>query len=422
LRSATRDGDADSNSASRAYAWIAFALVIGLMLSDYLSRQVINAIFPFLKADWALSDAQLGSLVSIVALVVGVLTFPVSLLADRVGRVRAATVMAFVWCAATIACGLAGNFMSLFIARALVGLGEAGYGSAGGAILTHVFPRRLHATVMGAFLAAALFGSVLGVVLGGVIASRFGWQAAFFIVGAAGLVLASIFPFAVREPPRSATSPAAVPIRVVVRELFRSSTANCTYAASGFMMFVQASVVAWMPSYLNRFHGLDPAESAVRAGVLMLAAGIGMALGGILVDRLSVDRPANRLRIPAWYALVSSVILLVAFLMPPGPWQFTAIAIGLLAGAGFAGPAGAVVADVTPLAIRATVFATLTLANNLLGLAPGPFLTGAVADAAGLDIAMRVVPAMGVVAAILFFVASRRYATCGVSTGVSHLS
>src|SRR5262245_59246951 len=110
---------------SRRYAWIAFALVIGLMLSDYLSRQVINAVFPFLKASWSRSDAQLGSLASVVALVVGVMTFPISLLADRFGRVRSATAMAIVWGLATIACGLSGNFMTLFIARAFVGLGEA---------------------------------------------------------------------------------------------------------------------------------------------------------------------------------------------------------------------------------------------------------------------------------------------------------
>ena len=197
---------------SRGYAWVAFALIIELMLSDYLSRQVINAIFPFLKAEWSLSDAQLGSLVSVVALVVGVMTFPISLVADRWGRVRSATAMALVWGLATIACGLAGNFTTMFIARAMVGLGEAGYGSAGGAILTSVFPRRLHSTVIGAFLAAALFGSVLGVVLGGIIAKSLGWHMAFIIVGAGGLVLAVVFPLVVGNRPRT-HRPARLPCR-----------------------------------------------------------------------------------------------------------------------------------------------------------------------------------------------------------------
>ena len=78
-------------------------------------------------------------------------------------------------------------------------------------------------------------------------------------------------------------------------------------------------------------------------------------------------------------------------------------------GAGFAGSAGAVVAGVTHPAIRATVFATLTLAYNLIGLAPGPFVTGILADAAGLDVAMRLVPAASILSACCFFAATRNY-------------
>ena len=131
-------------------------------------------------------------------------------------------------------------------------------------------------------------------------------------------------------------------------------------------MFVQGAVIAWAPSYLNRYYSLDPAQAGVRAGVLVLIAGVGMTVGGVLVDRLSGSRRSNRLRIPALYALTSGATLLAAFLMPPGTLQFSMIALGLFLGAGFAGPSGAVVADVTNPAIRATVFATLTLANNLI--------------------------------------------------------
>jgi len=401
--------DAHEPKVTRRYAWIAFALVIGLMLSDYLSRQVINAVFPALKAEWALSDAQLGSLASIVALVVGVMTFPISLLADRFGRVRSATVMAIVWGLATIGCGLAGGFATLFIARALVGLGEAGYGSAGGAILTSVFPRRLHSTVMGAFLAAALFGSVLGVMLGGVLAASFGWRMAFILVGAGGLLLAVVFPLFVKEPQTRAASTPPLPLRDVVRELARPLTARYVYLASGLLMFVQGAVIAWMPSYLNRYYGLDSAASGVRAGMLILAGGIGMVLGGALVDRLSRQRPLNRLRVPAAFGAVSAVLLVGAFFLPPGPMQFALIALGLAVGSGFAGPSGAVIADVNHRAITATAFATLTLANNLIGLAPGPFATGLLADATGLDIAMRVVPLASALGAIAYLFAARHY-------------
>lgn len=223
--------DADSATsegppASRGYAWMVFALTFGLMLSDYMSRQVINAIFPSLKAECALSDTQLAALVSVVALTVGVMAFPISLLADRWGRVKSATAMAVLWGLATIACGLSGNFLLMFIARALVGLGEAGYGSAGGAILLSVFPQRLHATVLGAFIAAGLFGSVLGVALGGTIAQNHGWRMAFILVGAGGLILAILYPLVVREPvPHGGSQAARLPVKEVLRELLTTHTA-----------------------------------------------------------------------------------------------------------------------------------------------------------------------------------------------------
>ena len=105
---------------SRVYALAVFALTFGLMLSDYLSRQVIGAVFPFLKAEWGLSDSQLGIPVSVVSLVVGLSSVPISLISDRWGRVKSITVMALVWCLATVACGLAQSYAQLLSARLFV--------------------------------------------------------------------------------------------------------------------------------------------------------------------------------------------------------------------------------------------------------------------------------------------------------------
>src|SRR5687767_15893342 len=91
-------------SVSRTYAWIVFALVFGLLLSDYMSRQVLNAVFPLLKTEWRLTDTQLGSLSGVVSLMVGLLTVPLSLAADRWGRIASLKVMALMWSLATLAC------------------------------------------------------------------------------------------------------------------------------------------------------------------------------------------------------------------------------------------------------------------------------------------------------------------------------
>ncbi|VVM78225.1 MFS transporter [Pseudomonas fluorescens] len=401
----------DTPVVSRGYAWLVFALTAGLMLSDYMSRQVLNAVFPSLKAEWALSDSQLGALVSIVALTVGLMSFPISLFADRWGRVKSATAMAIVWGVATIACGLSGNFMAMLLARAVVGLGEAGYGGTGGAILLSVFPRRLHSTVLSAFIATAMFGSVLGVALGGILADHYGWRMAFMAVGAGGLLLALIYPLVVREPARSTkqTPVKRMPLKAVMRELLTTPTAQWTYLASGLQMFIHGTVVAWTPSYLNRVHHMDMTQAATGAGLLVLVAGIGMIGGGALVDRLSRNDERNKLRIPMFYVLISALILLVAFSLPPSQLQLILIGVGLFVGAGFAGASGAAISDVINPAIHASAVATLVLANNIIGLAPGPFITGVLADAFGLQVAMALVPLVSFGSAFAFLKASRHY-------------
>src|SRR6516225_8586804 len=118
-----------ATSSARSYAWAVFALMFCLLLSDYMSRQAINALFPILKVQWQMSDTQLGSLSGVVPLAVGVLTLPFSIVADRWGRVRSIAVMVVLSSLATLGCAVASNYHEMFIARIFVGIGEAAYGS-----------------------------------------------------------------------------------------------------------------------------------------------------------------------------------------------------------------------------------------------------------------------------------------------------
>ena len=158
----------------RRQAWFAFIMAFLLMVFDYMDRQVVVSMFPALKAEWDLSDKELGALTAAVSITVAVFAFPIALLADRWSRVRSIVVMGVVWSLATIACGFSRSYGQLLAARAVIGLGEAGYGAAGGALLTSMFPAARRATVVGGFLAAAVVGSVLGVALGGFLTARWG--------------------------------------------------------------------------------------------------------------------------------------------------------------------------------------------------------------------------------------------------------
>ncbi|MEV0320227.1 MFS transporter [Streptomyces sp. NPDC050659] len=402
---------------SRGYAWVVFALSFGLLLSDYMSRQVLNAVFPLLKAEWLLSDAQLGSLSGIVALMVGVLTFPLSLLADRWGRVRSLVLAAVVWSLATLGCAISASYGQMFWARFMVGVGEAAYGSVGIAVVLSVFPATLRATLSGAFIAGGAFGSVLGVSIGGVIAQHLGWRWTFGVMGIFGLVLAAVYGVVVSERKLAAAGagPGAAPgaggsVRTLLPRLFSSVSVLCAYAGSGLQMFLAMALLAWMPSYLDRYYGLPTDKAGLVAGVFALITGIGMIGGGLVSDRLGRGNPHLKWSVAACCSAGSLLLLAGGFQLPPGAPQLILVGLGTLLCNATAGPAAAMVVSLTPAAVGATAMATLTLANSLLGLAPGPAVTGMLADRMGLHAALRVIPLVALVAGLAFALGRRHYA------------
>lgn len=399
-------------------AWFAFVMTAALMIVDYLDRQVIVSLFPYIKESWGLSDTQLGALVSIVSVTVAVAAMPIALLADRWSRVRSIVVMALVWSLATISCLFTRNYGQLLAARAVVGLGEAGYGSVGAALIASLFPARLRAGLLAAFFASASVGSVLGVMLGGVIAEHWGWQAAFGVVGIPGLVLALLY-LKVRDyrtvaltPTQSAASRKRGAAAFALESLLRSRTMLWACIGAGAQLIVVSSVWAWLPSFLHRFHGIAPHVAGVSAAFVVLFGAAGSMVWGVVVDRVGTQGSRHKLYAMAGLCLVTLLVLMPTFAVTgtlPHSAQFLLIAIGGFMMTCTVGPVSAIVIDVTHAGLRATGASVLSLFQNLLGLAAGPVITGALSDAFGLDSALTVIPAFSVLAALCFVMASRTY-------------
>ena len=405
----------------RGAAWFAFAMTFALMLFDYIDRQVIVSLFPYIKSAWSLSDTQLGSLVSVVSVTVALGALPVALLADRTSRIKSIVAMATAWSLASISCMFARNFGQLFAARALVGVGEAGYGSVGAALIASIFPARLRGSLLAAFFAAGSLGSVIGVLLGGMIAARWGWQAAFGVVGVPGLVLALLYlkvrdykTVALTPTLDAATGSTGSAAMFIAKALVRSRTMLWVCLGGAAQLIVVSALWSWLPSFLNRFHGVAASQAGGRAALVVLLGAAGAVVWGSVVDRAGARRARNKLYVMALLCIATLAVLVPTFAATQGAGlsagsQFALIALGGFLMTCTVGPVSAIVIDVIHPGVRATGASVLALFQNLLGLAVGPIVTGALSDRFGLESALTLVPLFGALAAAFFMLAARTY-------------
>ena len=402
---------------TRGQAWFAFAMTLALMIFDYVDRQVIVSLFPYLKAEWALSDKQLGALVSVVSVTVAIGALPVALFADRVSRVKSIVAMATIWSLATISCMWTRGFGQLLAARAVVGVGEAGYGSVGAALIASHFPARLRSALMAGFFACAAVGSVLGVMLGGVIAAKWGWQAAFGVVGVPGLVLA-LFYLKVRDYQTVKLEPAldakrqslGEAARHIVKSLSRSRTMLWVCIGGAAQLVVVSALWSWLPSFLNRVHGIVPAQAGVKAALVVLCGAAGSVFWGAVVDKIGARHPRRKLVAMAVLCVLSMVVLMTAFGTTLAPSsQFALIALGGFLATCTVGPVSAIVIDVIHPGVRATGSSVLALFQNLFGLAAGPLVAGVLSDMWGLVPALTATPLFALIAAGALWMAAGTY-------------
>ena len=181
------------------------------------------------------------------------------------------------------------------------------------------------------------------------------------------------------------------------------------YLGSGLQYYVAGALPAWLPSFFGRYYDMPVAAAASVAAIFLMIAGAGMVICGIITDRIAKSNPGAPPLLGIGFCLGSAATLGIAFLLPTGPAQLVMLGLGAFLCAASTGPTGAMVANLTPLAIHGTAFATLTLANNILGLAPGPILTGRFADSLGLLGALQLLPLLAIAASCAFAAAGRSY-------------
>ena len=408
---------------SRAYTSYVFLLLWLLYFFDYIDRMVVVSLFPFLKADWGLTDTQCGAMVSAVYWAIVLFSFPASIVIDRWSRKKSIGIMAVLWCLATAACAFTKNFGQLFAARTAIGIGEAGYAPGGTAMISALYPEKKRAFMVGIWNASIPLGMAAGIVIGGFIASRWGWRHAFGIVALPGLIIALLFFFLrdyktvgleksvdrreTADAGRDATKMSKLDI---VRAFAQTPSLLLTYIGFAGMMFTSISMSTFLPTYFQRVQGYPLQKATLLASGIMLTSIIGSPLGGWIADAWMRRRLQARLLLPAISALLTAVLFLVGFNLPSGGFiQYGIFLLAGIASIAWASSAIAVTQDVVHPGLRAISYALCVVTQNLLGSALGPVVTGAFSDRYGILTALKIASSMAIFSCVLFYLGSRFY-------------
>lgn len=401
----------NAGSISLTYRRYALGLLLAVNLLNYIDRQVLFAVFPLIKIDLRLSDTALGFLGS--AFMFSYMLFAplFGWLGDHWSRTRLASGGLVVWSLATAMAGFAPGYRSLLAARATVGVGEASFGTVSPGLIADFFPKERRGRVLAWFYVAIPVGSALGYLLGGVLGQRYGWHAAFLLVGVPGLLLA--IPIALlRTPPRGGddAAPWATEGKVATGyvALFRNRSFVCNTLAMAAMTFAIGGLAQWLPSFLNRAHSLDVAKANTLFGATTVLAGIvGTLAGGWLGDRWQQRSGKGYLLISGWGFLIGTPFAVWAILAHGLIGCITAIFIAEFFLFLNTGPLNTVIINVSNPAVRAMAFAVNIFFIHALGDAVSPSILGWLSDQWSLRSALLVTPVAMVLAGLFCFICGR---------------
>jgi len=375
----------------------ALLLLTGVNLLNYLDRFVVSALVESLRADFWLTDTRLGWLQPAFLVVYTVASPVFGALGDRRRRPPLLAVGIAIWSFATLLSGFARGYGGLFAARAVVGIGEAAYGTISPGLIADHYGPASRGRAYALFFAAIPVGSALGYVVGGLVDRTLGWRAAFWFAGAPGLVLAALC-LRLRDPPRGAAeSPWAAAGDGGIRATYRRLLANRPYVLTvlGYAAYTFAvgGMAFWMPAFLERTRGVPRAVATVQFGAVVVATGfLGTFAGGYLSDFLRRRFAQADLWVCGISALLAAPLALLVFTTArPGLYLVAMVAAQLLLFAS-TGPVNAAIVAEVPPAERASAVAISIFAIHLLGDVLSPPLIGFLSDRSSLGQAVLVVP------------------------------
>lgn len=375
---------AEIKHSTRRYA---LALITLVYVFNFVDRQILAILLPAIKAEFQVDDWVLGFLAgSAFALFYATLGVPIALLADRINRRNLISVSLCVWSAMTALSGVAANVVQLALARVGVGIGEAGYGPPAHSMIADYFPPENRATAMGIFSVGISLGIMIAYLGGGWMVQNIGWREAFFIVGLPGILLALLFRFTVREPPRGLSDNAIdtgrrYTVAAVARFLLKRKSFVHLAVGAGLSSLNAYAVLSFFPSFLVRSHGMNLQEIGAFVGVIIgVSTGVGYVGGGYLADKIGKVRKRHSLQAVAAMSLLGWVFIFPLYLLD-NPYLVLAVFFFPTALMNVYLPSTfAQTQSLVNIRMRSVASAILLFILNSIGLGLGPQIAGILSD------------------------------------------
>jgi len=381
----------------QGYAWYVVTILFICSVFSFLDRQVIALMVDDIKLDLGLNDFEIGLLQGPpFGIFYALMSIPIALAADRYSRRNIIVAGVTFWSIATAACGLAGNFWHLFVARIGVGSGEASLSPSAYSMISDYFRRDLLPVAMSIFTMGNLMGVGLAMIIGGAVIGYAkslariaiwgvgdvsAWQFSFIVIGLPGLLLALLI-FTIAEPYRRGVQRGSD--ATTLRAFGRFVAVHWRMFATLFGSFTMLVLVAygnfaWVPTFFIRTFGWTEAHAGVVYGSIVAIFGTGGALFGgwfasHLIRRGYDDGP---FRATLLCSLPLAPLAVVVFLLiPDGNWAAIAFAPYQFFSAVPAGLAATAMMTVTPNEMRAKISSAYLFFSNFVGLSLGAASVG----------------------------------------------
>jgi MFS family permease len=410
---------------SSSPGWALFVLA-AIGTCGFIDRIIMNALVQPIKAEFRLSDTQIGLVAGLAfAMLNVVLGLWLARVAERRRRLTLIGIGTFFWSVATALCGAATSFANLALARIGVGVGEACGLPSTQSVVSDYFPKAKRTTAISVLLLAPPIGAFLGSAGGGLIAQAHGWRTAFVIASIPGFVLAFLVLFTVAEPPRgqhdglgegSETIP---PFRAVLARMWGRHSFRHLLAGSTIASVVGFGLNLFLAAFLMRRFGYSLGGAGVIAGLIAsLPASLSVIGSGWLADRMARRDARSYGLIPGVSLLLATPLYILAVTRQDSGWAIGLLALAATVQYTYLGPSQGVFQNLMHPRMRASSTAVTGLIYSLIGGGLGPLLVGALSDrfapdssaaglAAGLTAALAVTALGYLWAAAHFFIAMR---------------